>query len=122
MRFRTVTLLTTVFFGGLAVGLITSPEYFAGTFGLIESDGATVMARRAGVLFIGLAGLIYASRGLPPGKARRKASIAMTVMFLSLILLGLYDLIRGAVGWGIFAAITPEIVFTLLYVRLLRQS
>ncbi len=118
MTYCNTILATAILFLALATGLLTAPGVFATTFGLEPLSGTAVMARRAGILMIGLAGLAYAVRDLPSGATRKTVIQTFAVVFIAFIILGLFDLIRGTAGAGIFVAILPETVFAALFLRL----
>lgn len=120
MHFRSLAHLTTALCAFLAIGLMLAPGVFAATFGLDPVPEAAVMARRAAILFVGLGGLIYSTRALPEGPARRGVALSVFAMMAGLILLGLTELALGRVGWGIFVAVVPETAFAMLWQRHLR--
>lgn len=122
MPFRSLALAATTLCAALALGLMVAPGVFAGTFGLDPVPEAAVMARRAAILFVGLGGLLYATRDLPPGAARRGIALSMLLMMAGLAVLGLVELALGHVGPGIFVAILPETSFALAYARVLRTQ
>lgn len=120
MSFRVLAIATTALCAALAVGLMVAPDFFAATFGLDPVTEAAVMARRAAVLFIGLGGLVYATRNLPEGPMRRSVALSVFAMMAGLVALGLAELAAGRVGTGIFVAVVPETLFALGYARHLR--
>jgi len=118
MRYPTVILLTQILFGGLAIGLLAAPAFFAASFGLAPEVGAEVMARRAGVIFAALALLFQALRGIDDARLQRAVARAGLAMMLGLIGLGLIEWAAGRVWPGILFAVLPETLYALLFAPL----
>lgn len=117
MSFRAVCVATSLLCAGLSIGLLTMPDVFASVFGLTPSVEGAVMARRAGVLFIGLGGLIYSCRTLVDPNHTRAISRWMVILMVAMAVLGLVEFALSRVGIGIFVAILPEVIFAALFWR-----
>ncbi|MEQ6203876.1 hypothetical protein ABMC88_12540 [Sulfitobacter sp. HNIBRBA2951] len=68
----------------------------------VASDPATdVMSRRAAMLFAGLATLMWQARLAEDSPLRRSLCLGVSVALAGLAILGVAELVRGAVGAGI---------------------
>lgn len=78
----------------------------------ISSDPATdLMSRRAGVLFAGLAVLIWNARLERDSPLRRNVCLALIIAMGGMALLGSIEFLRGAMGIGVLIAIAVELFF-----------
>jgi hypothetical protein len=117
MTFRSLNLAATLLCAVLAVVLIFLPGliYF-----IFNVDGAAVgdfLAKRAGMLFLGLAALLYASRDAGVSTARTAISPGLAVAMGGLAVTGVYEFVRGYAGPGIWLAILAETGFAAGYGR-----
>jgi hypothetical protein len=70
-----------------------------------------LMARRMAALFLGIALILWLLRDEMDSLTRRRVCLALSASMAALALFGLYDFVRGSVGWGIWIAVTVEIFF-----------
>jgi hypothetical protein len=87
------------------------PDSFVEGFGLKPSLATHVLAPRTAMFMLGFAILMFASRNLPPSKARFMICLATGLTFFGLSCMGTYEFIRGTVSSSIFIAITAECIF-----------
>ena len=80
------------------------------------------MARRAAMLFLGVAVVTFLSRETPPSQLRANLCLGLAIMMAGLAAVGVFEFIRGAVGLGIWLAIVTEISFALAYFKLSKQE
>ena len=80
------------------------------------------MARRAAMLFLGVAVVTFLSRETPPSQLRANLCLGLAIMMAGLTAVGVFEFIRGAVGLGIWLAIVTEISFALAYFKLSKQE
>ena len=113
MAFDSVIRLPMVLFVALAVVLLAVPGVIHWLFAMEGGPSANVLARRAGCLFLGLATIC----ALAPRWTRveRVVSAGIVVAMAALAVLGLIEYLRGAVGVGIWLAISVEVVLAALF-------
>lgn len=75
------------------------------------------LARRAAMLFLGIAILSFLARDAPASILRNAIAIAFAVMLLGLAATGLYEYARGYAGPGIWIAIVTEVAFAVAFWR-----
>ncbi|MEM9454364.1 MAG: hypothetical protein AAGF11_09305 [Myxococcota bacterium] len=93
----------------LAGTLFFAPDTILTSFGLEPTASASFLARRAAVLFLGLAVLAVTSLD-PRGLAPRPFLASVAVSMLGLAILGTAELLRGVASAGIGPAIVTEII------------
>lgn len=99
----------------LFLALLFVPFLVWQLFGIAGSAEIDFLARRAAMLFLGLAIITWQMAGIEDLKARRAISFALSVTMAGLALSGLAEYVRGFAGPGILAAAVAETVFSLLY-------
>jgi hypothetical protein len=72
---------------------------------------ALLMARRMSALFLGISLILWLSRDAEDSPLRRSLSAALSASMAALALFGLWDFLRGSVGFGIWIAVTVETFF-----------
>lgn len=105
----------------LFLALLFVPILVWQLFGIAGSPGIDFLARRAAMLFLGLAIITWQVAGIEDLNARRAISFALSVTMAGLALSGLAEYVRGFAGPGILAAAVAETAFSLLYVRYWRN-
>ncbi|MEO9459901.1 MAG: hypothetical protein ABJE63_02095 [Lentilitoribacter sp.] len=81
-----------------------------------------LIARRAAMMFMGLSAIIFLSRNAEPSQLRQSLCLGLAIMMAALAIIGIFEFVRGAVGVGIWLAITTEIGFALAYFKLSKQA
>ncbi|MGJ8626521.1 MAG: hypothetical protein ACSHXB_06130 [Sulfitobacter sp.] len=99
--------------------LLLQPGIIHWLFDITSEQATDLMSRRAGVLFLGLAIIIFQARRAPQSPLRRGITLGIAVMMTGLALLGMAEYFRGAAGMGIWLAICVEVIFAVLYGRFL---
>jgi len=105
--------------GGLFLCLLLLPGIIHWLFGIASEPSTDLMSRRAGMLFLGLAIIVFQARDAPQSPLRRAITLGITVMMAALALLGMAEYYRGQAGLGIWIAICVEVIFAALYARFL---
>ena len=85
-----------------------SPELIHTQFSIESGESANVLSRRSAIPFFTLGLILLIFRNLPNGVTRRNFSMAMAIFMLAFSALGLIELSRGVVGYGILAAVVVE--------------
>lgn len=101
----------------LCATLLLVPGLIHWLFHLDSPSGTDVMSRRAAMLFLGLSVLVFRTRNAPPSPLRASVSLALGITMAGMLGLGIFDLTRGAVGWGILPALGVEAFFAAAYLR-----
>lgn len=119
MSYKAVSFAASALYFALFACLLLSPEVIYWLFGINGHPSADLLAKRAGMLFLGLAVLSFVGRDAPPSNLRRTVVIAISTTLGGLIVIGVYEFLRGTAGAGIWCAIAGETVFLGLYLNVL---
>ncbi len=122
MTFRSINLAASLVCIALSAILIFLPELIYFLFSLNGADIGDFLARRAGMLFLGLVTLLYLSRDAKASPTRTAIAAGLAVAFTGLALLGAYEYFRGYAGAGIWLAIITETCFAIAYTYVLRKD
>ena len=116
--FSLVSTLTAVIASLLFIVLLFVPEIAFSLFAIEENQSAFFIARRAAMLFLGIAVVAWVGRDAAHSASRQALCIGLTVAMLALVVLGTAELIRGFAGVGILLAVFTEALLGGLYLRL----
>lgn len=116
--FDKLSVVTAVISSILFVILLFYPEVVFWLFSVAESESGEFIARRAAMLFLGIAVLSWFVRSAADSEARQAICLGIGVSMLSLAVVGLFELTRGFAGIGILLAIAVELVLGLSYFRI----
>ena len=114
--FRLICIAASILSLTLATALIVYPALIYLIFSMEGSSGADIISRRAGMLFIGLGVVCWRLRNVE-GEARTGLATGMTAAMVGLAVVGGFEFYRGAVGPGIFLAMTAETALAALFLR-----
>ncbi len=117
--FSTLNLYRSALYFALSATLIFAPDIVYWLFGVNGDDSGDFIAKRAGMLFLGLALVCSLSRKTNDSDARIAISVGLAASMSGLALSGVYEFYRGYVGPGIWLAIAFETVFAASYVCVL---
>lgn len=106
----------------LFICLLLAPDLIYWVFGLVGNDVSDLMARRAATLFLGVSVIIFLSRNAPQSQLRQNLCVGLAVMMAALAAVGMFEFFRGAVGAGIWLAITTEIAFAAAYFSMSKKG
>lgn len=115
MSYRLLCSLTAAICFVLALCLSLVPGLIHWLFGIETIPESVLMARRAGFLFIGLAGLYWSVRELGAGSMRNGVAKGSIAMLMGLAVLGLWELTFGIAGPGILLAIGTEVMLAVFF-------
>ena len=99
----------------LCLTLMFAPTIIYWLFGLDGNALGDFMTKRAGVLFLGLAILCFASRNTTSPEVIQLVSLSLGVAMLVMALLGVFELARGNAGLGILLAVVAELIIAALF-------
>lgn len=74
-----------------------------------------MLVRRAAMFMLGIAVMMFASRNLPPSKARQIICLSIGVAMFGLSCMGTFEFMNGNVNSSIIPAIVIEIILWLSY-------
>ena len=120
--FKTLSLISATIAALLFLTLLLAPGLIFWLFAVDSHESAEFIARRAAMLFLGLAVLNYLARNTPPSQLRRALSLGMASTMLGLALLGTVELLCGFAGIGIVPAILTETLLGLAYLSYWRRQ
>ena len=106
--YRTVAATCAALFTVLALCLLAAPSVLFWLFSQDPSASAEFLAKRAAVLFVGLALLLLWTKDHPPSETRKSIANAIAVSMLLLAALGLFEWVRGNTGAGVIFAVVTE--------------
>ncbi len=118
MSFKALSMITAGLSALLFLSLLLAPEVLFFIFQLSENEPAFIMARRASMLFLGLAVLSWSARASVHSETRQAICLGLSSMMLGLAVLGVFEFMRNAVGEGIFLAVAVEVILGVAYWRL----
>lgn len=110
-------MLTGLFFVLFAF-MLCAPGVIFWLFGVPQSETANLIARRAAMLFLGLAVISWSARSAPPS---RGFSLGIIVAMLGLAAVGSYEFLRGFAGWPILLAVIVEVSVAGLFFKYARH-
>ena len=116
--FRILNQATAALSLGLFTCLLLAPQLIFALFAMEGGESAAILARRAAMLFLGLAMILWQTRNFENPEVCRAVAAGLATTMLSLAGLGLFEFLRGSVGPGIGVAMVAEIVVGVLYLKL----
>ncbi len=114
---RLCTVVALLFFA-LFINLVWVPDIPFWLFDLQGNEVAEILAKRAGVLFLGLCVLCFAARRSQSPEVQRLIALSVWVAMGGMAVLGIYEFLRGAVGPGMWVAVIIEILIAVFCCRL----
>jgi len=117
MTFRTACLGTSIIWGALCLTLLLWPALVFWLFQIETSPSTVFMTRRAAMLFLGLATLMFVVKDTADVIAQRAVSAAAIAGMGGLAILGLFEFMRGDAGIGIWIAILVEVGLVGTFIR-----
>ncbi|WP_299682268.1 hypothetical protein [uncultured Roseobacter sp.] len=111
-------------FAVLGLVLLFTPHVVPAVFDLESAVSTEIIARRAGILFAGLAYLSLSTAVHPRNATKDRIDQAIALLLMGLAILGAVEWINGRVGLGVWLAMGTEILLAglLLTAREERQG
>ncbi len=122
MTYKTVSVAASALYIALFACLLIAPDLIYWLFGIESHTTADLLAKRAAMLFLGLAVLSFLGRNAPYSSLRQAVSAAMATTMAGLMLTGMYEFFLGTAGIGIWSAIGGEALFLSLYLHVLLRD
>ena len=109
VTYQPVAKICATLFAALSLILLFIPDLIFWLFQLADSLATTAMARRAGILFLGLFLIMFLTRDHARNPTRRSVQAAGAVMLGAMACLGALEFLRGTIGPGVWLAIVVEL-------------
>lgn len=122
MSYKAVSIAASALCSALFACLLVAPDLIYWLFGIERHTTADLLARRAAMLFLGMAVLTFLGRNAPYSSLRQVVSVAMATTMAGLMLTGMYEFFLGTAGIGIWSAIGGEALFLGLYLQVLHKD
>ena len=110
MTFQIMALIMTVAGGLLGARFVFAGDSALRQWGVEESAGALLVARRIGAIYLGLALMFFLGRTAGPSAIRSAVCLVAAGGVALLAGLGLFEFRARRVGAGIFASVVAEAV------------
>ncbi|MDX8350875.1 hypothetical protein [Cognatiyoonia sp. IB215182] len=105
-----------VVFAILTSVLLLAPHIVLAIFDLESAHSAEIIAKRAGILFAGLAYLALSTAAHPRNATKERIDQAIVLLLVGLAILGAVEWMNGRVGVGVWMAIATELLLAGLLV------
>lgn len=93
----------------LSLVLLLAPELIVMLFGMEQAVAASVLGRRASMLFLGYSVMLWSVLDAPHSAARQSILYGIAVFMLGLACTGVFEFLRGAATWPIVLASAAEL-------------
>lgn len=118
MKFKTISLITSVITFVLGAGYLFFGELILGRWQLEPSGSALLLGRRTGALYLGLSVMYFLARSAPVSLSRYALIAGTAAALLLLVILGIFDLTAGHAGNGLLVSIIIEFLLFTGYINL----
>lgn len=118
MSYKQASSSVALLFLVLFIVLIFWPDIVYWLFQVEGNETADFLAKRAGMLFLGLSILCFHSRNTVSGEVVDLVALCVGLAMATMALLGVIELMRGNAGWGILVAVFIEVSIAALFYRL----
>jgi len=118
INFKTTSALNAIVLFLLFSALLIFPKIIFVLFQIPENDSAFFIARRAAMLFLGLAVITWTGRHASHSSLRQSVCAGLSTTMFALALLGVCEFIRGLAGPGILLAVIGELFLGGLYINI----
>lgn len=115
VKFSTLSILASIISFLLFLTLFLVPQLIFMLFEIEGNASAYFLSRRAAMLFLGYAIMTFVARNAEHSIARQAISLGFGSAMLSLMILGVFELVRGFVGFGILFAMGAELLLATAY-------
>ncbi len=120
--FYKLSMVTAAITFSLFILLLILPEPLFYLFDISTNESAYIISRRASFLFLGFSFLSYLFRHTQNSIERQSLIVSFVITMSGLAMLGLIELIRGAVGMGIVLAVVTEAALAIFYTSIWLSS
>lgn len=113
--YQMMSYLTAALYFYLFVMLLFFPGSFLNELGIESTASADFLARRAAMLMLGFAALVFLGRKVSDSMARQVMAIAISINMAGFAVMGLVEFGRGFANAGILTAIIIESILAVSY-------
>lgn len=113
--YQMMSYLTTALYFYLFVMLLFFPGSFLNELGIESTASADFLARRAAMLMLGFAVLVFLGRKVSDSMARQVMAIAISINMAGFAVMGLVEFGRGFANTGILTAVIIESILAVSY-------
>lgn len=118
INFKTITTITAILCFILFITALLFPELLAMLFQIEGNEAAYFVARRAAILFMGLAVLLWFMRNSNHSSSIRAVCAGMSFLWIGMAVLGTIEFLRGYAGIGIIPPVIMELSIGISYSKL----
>lgn len=112
MTFEILACMTTAAGTLLGFGFLFAGRFMLKQWGMDATDAALVVSRRIGVVYLGIALLLFLGRSAGPSELRSAVCAGLGVAIGLLACLGVFELKAGRVSRGIFVSVAVEVLLS----------
>ena len=116
--FKPLSIFTAILSLILFLSLLFLPKPIFFIFQIPEFDSAFFIARRAAMLFLGIAVICWLGRDALHSPSRQSVCRGLAVAMLGLACLGIFEYLRGFAGLGIGLAVITEAIIGAAYLKI----
>jgi hypothetical protein len=113
--YQIMSYLTAALYFYLFVMLLFFPGSFLNDLGIQSNESADFLARRAAMLMLGFAVLVFLGRKVSDSMARQVMAIAVSINMAGFAVMGLVEFGRGFANAGILMAVIIELILAVSY-------
>ena len=113
--YQIMSYLTAALYSYLFVMLLFFPASFLNELGIESTESADFLARRAAMLMLGFAVLVFFGRKVSDSMARQVMAIAISINMAGFAVMGLVEFGRGFANNGILTAVIIESILAVSY-------
>ncbi len=118
IEFKKLSSITAIITFTLFLLLLFIPEIIFLLFQVQENESAFFISRRAAMLFLGIAVFSWVGRNALHSESRQAICIGMSISMSAMAMLGLFELARNFVGFGILPAVVTEALLAVAYYKI----
>ncbi|MHB2095877.1 hypothetical protein [Pantoea dispersa] len=117
-HFHKLSVLTSALFFVLAITWMLMPDKALTAWGVIYSDAAGLVSRRAAGMYAGVSVMFWLARNAAPSAARFALSAGLVTACLIIAATGVYDFVSGHAQSPIFIAVLIETLLAIAFFRI----
>jgi hypothetical protein len=114
-KFKVVSILTSLLYFYLFISLFFSPAEAAKDFGIPGTESAFFVARRASMLMLGFAVLVFLIRNIPASTIRQAIAFSIGVNMAGFAIMSIWQLASGLGNPSYIVAAFIEVVISVSY-------
>jgi len=108
-KFKAASVLTSALYFYLFISLLLFPDSFFNDLGIEGNESLYFLGRRASMLMLGFAALLFLARNTLPSVSRQVIAFSVSLNMAGFALMGTFELVRGFLDKSIFQVIAIEL-------------